>query len=74
MSKLDKILEAIENKESNVIQNSSFVGVQYDAKAVEAINLIATGLIENAKALANLTEVLKASNTTIESMVKIESK
>ena len=53
------------------ITNSTFIGVQYDAKAVEAITLIAEGLIENARALANLAEVLKASNVHIDSMVKI---
>jgi hypothetical protein len=50
-----------------------FVGVQYDAKAVESINLIAEGLIENAQGLSKLAEVLKASNVQIDAMVKLPS-
>jgi hypothetical protein len=57
--------------ECNTITNCTFNGVQFDAKAVDAISLIATGLIENAKALGSLASVLKASNINIESMLKI---
>jgi arginine/lysine/ornithine decarboxylase len=56
---------------SNTIQNCTFVGVQYDAKAVEAIRTVAEGLVENAKALGKLAEVLKASNVTVEAMLRI---
>jgi hypothetical protein len=52
--------------------NPSFVGVEYDAKAVDAINLIARGLISNAESLGKLAEVLQASNVTIEAMIKVE--
>jgi len=41
-------------------------------KAVDAISTIAEGLVENAVALGKLAEVLKASNVTIEPMIKIE--
>ena len=71
--KLDKILNAIEDKNSNIVTNSTFTGVHYDAKAVSAIETIAHGLVENAKALGKLSEVLKASNVTIESLIKIDS-
>jgi hypothetical protein len=60
-------------KKQATISNCQFTGVHYDAKAVEAINTIATGLVENAKALGKLAEVLKASNITIESLVKIDA-
>lgn len=53
------------------VQNCNFVGVQYDAKAVEAIEMIAQGLIENAKALGALAHVLKASNVEIQTLLKI---
>jgi hypothetical protein len=55
----------------NIIKDSSFVGVQYDAKACDAITKIADGLIENAKALRSLAEVLKASNVTLECLLKV---
>lgn len=53
-----------------VIQDCTFTGIHFDAKAIETISLIATGLIENAKGLSKLAEVLKASNATIECLLK----
>ena len=53
------------------IKNCTFTGVHYDEKAVDAINLIDTGLVENAKALGSLAHVLKASNVEIECMIKL---
>lgn len=50
---------------SKVIQNCTFTGVSFDAKATETISLIATGLLENARAFSKLAEVLKASNVNI---------
>jgi hypothetical protein len=61
----------IKTKPSTTVQNCSFVGVQFDAKAVDAIRTIAEGLVENAKALGALAGVLKASNVNLECMVKI---
>jgi len=55
----------------NEITNCSFVGVQYDAKAVNAIETIALGLLKNAEGLKELASVLKASNVQIETMIKI---
>jgi hypothetical protein len=56
----------------NSITGCSFVGVQFDAKAVGAVQTIAEGLVENAKALSKLAEVLKASNVTVECLLKVE--
>lgn len=72
--KQDQILEALANISKASVSNSNFIGVQYDAKAVNAIETIADGLLENAKALGKLAEVLKASNVTVESMIKIDGK
>lgn len=55
-----------------VVQNCNFVGVQYDAKAIETISLIATGLIKNAEGLSKLAEVLRASNVTVEALLYLE--
>ncbi len=55
----------------NSATGCSFVGVQYDAKAVDSIKTIADGLVENAKALGKLAEVLKASNVTIEALLRL---
>lgn len=68
------------------IEGCHLVGVQWDAKAVEAISEIARAIhagnmaalhnaiaIEtNADSLVKLSEVLRASNVHIESMIKIE--
>ena len=53
------------------VTNCTFIGVQFDAKAVEAITIIGHGLVENAKALGLLAGVLRASNVTVETMLKI---
>ncbi len=55
----------------NVVQNCTLVGVQYDAKAVSAVQTIAEGLVENAKALGSLAEVLKASNVEIDTLLRL---
>ena len=56
------------------IHNCTFVGVKFDEKAVNAIEIIATGLVENAKAVGSLAAVLKASNIQIDAMLKIPGK
>ena len=58
---------------SKVITGCNFVGVQYDAKAVSAIVWIAEGLVENAKALGSLAQVLKASNVEIAALLRIDN-
>lgn len=56
---------------SHIVQNCNFVGVQFDPSAVRAITVIAEALHENARGLAELAGVFRASNITIESMLKI---
>lgn len=56
----------------NIVQNCHFVGVQYDAKAVEAVVMVADGLREIARAYGALAEVLRASNVQIETLLKME--
>lgn len=55
------------------ISDCSFVGVQYDAKAVDAIETIAQGLVENAKALGALAQILRASNVEIQAMLRMDA-
>lgn len=69
---------AADKLSSKHIESCSFVGVQWDAKAVDAVSKIADGLAENARSqrataegLKTLAEVLKASNVSIETMMKI---
>ena len=79
MNKKDKqelaeiVKEVVENMNGANIAGCSFVGVQYDAKAVNAIEAIASGLVENAKALGALAQVLKASNVEIHTLLKIDN-
>ena len=71
--KLAEIVEAVVAKTNGKnISGCNFVGVQYDAKAVGAIETIAVGLVENAKALGALAQVLKASNVEIAAMLRID--
>ena len=58
---------------TKIISGCEFVGAKYDAKAVGAIETIAEGLVENAKALGSLASVLRHSNVTVESMLKIDN-
>lgn len=57
---------------SKTIQNCSFYGVKWDAKATDVIQTIADGLVENAKALGSLASVLKSQNVEIHAMVHVE--
>lgn len=67
------VSEVVARTNGTHIDGCSFVGVQYDAKAVNAIETIALGLVENAKALGALAQVLKASNVEVQAMLKINS-
>ncbi len=49
------------------ISNNIFTGVKWDAQALEAVNLVAKGLV-------NLTELFKSQNIHIETMLKVENK
>ena len=53
------------------ISNCRFVGVEFNKEATEAISTIASALLENSKALGQLSSVLKASNVTVETMLKV---
>ena len=61
-----------EANNGTTIQDCHFVGVEFDARAVSAIQTIADGLVENAKALSHLALLLKASNVHVDAMVRIE--
>lgn len=65
---------AAEQATTTSISNCEFVGVKFDEKACEAINTIAEGLVENAKALGQLANVLSASGVNLECMLKIDGK
>jgi hypothetical protein len=71
---IDKaVKQAVETcSKGTAITNCSMVGVKFDAKAVDAIETIADGLVENAKALGILARVLNGSNVQIDSMIRIE--
>lgn len=64
--------ESLSNVTKHEISNCSFVGVQFDAKAVDAITAIAKGLQINAQALGDLAAVLKAGNVEIETMMRVD--
>lgn len=53
------------SQSNNVIQNNTFIGVQWDANAIEAVNNVS-------KALLNMTELFKSQNIKIE-MIKINA-
>ena len=68
----ESISDAIsEAKIGNTITNCTFTGVQWDAKAIDTVQAVADGLLETAKAYHSLIGVLRASNVTIETMVKL---
>lgn len=56
---------------TNHIEACTFTGVHWDATAVQAIQTIADGLVQNAKGLTALAELLKSQNVNIEAMVKL---
>jgi hypothetical protein len=55
------------------LSNCTITGIQFDAKAVDAITTIAEGLKQNAIALGKLAEVLSASNINIEAFIRIDT-
>ena len=48
------------------VSHCNFIGVQYDAKAVDVIATIA-------QALGHLAQVLKGSNVTIDALVRVDA-
>ncbi len=67
---IDTAVESIINKiptsvPKNNISNCEIVGVKWDGKAIESVNVVA-------KALLNLTELFKSQNIKIDTMIKLE--
>ena len=56
------------------ISNCTFHAVKWDVAATNMAQTIADALKVNAEALSKLAEVLKASNVTVDSMIKVVSK
>lgn len=54
------------------ISGCTFVGVMFDEKAVDAVTTLASGLLENARALGVLARVLNGSNVKIETMIEVK--
>lgn len=72
--KLTEIVsEVVAQTNGKHIEHCNFIGVQYDARAVNAIETIATGLLENARALGALAQVLKASNVEIQALLRMDA-
>ena len=68
------VKQAVESVNAgNTITDSCFYGVKWDAEAVDAVQTIAEGFLENAKGLSKLAEVLKASNVNIEAMIRMDN-
>lgn len=73
--KLKRIIsEELADAHKSEITGCNFVGVQFDARAVDAVQTIAEGLVTNAEALKQLAYVLKASHVHIESLLRIDAK
>lgn len=58
-------------KSSN-ITGCTFIGAQYDEKAVESITEIAAGLKQNAISLGKLADLLNSSSVTVDCMIKMD--
>lgn len=74
----EKMMRRVLKDTNNItVADCEFKGVAFDKAAVDAMSIIAEGLLENARALSvnadalkQLSYVLKASNVTIETMLK----
>ena len=53
------------------LNNVQLNAVHFDGEAIEAIQTIAFGLAENAKALGELANVFKNSNVNVDHMIKV---
>jgi len=52
----------------------SFYGVKWDEKATEAVSIVATGLLENAKALHKLADLFNSQHITIDCLLKVDNR
>jgi hypothetical protein len=57
----------MKKQSKNEIFNNTFIGVQWDAKSIETVEIVA-------RALLNLTELFISQNIQIESLLKIDNK
>lgn len=55
------------------VKDSSFIGGQWDAKAVDAIQTIADSLLEQARASHALVGVFASQHIAIDCMLKIDT-
>ena len=53
-------------------EHCTFTGVEFDKSVVRTMSQIAEGLIQNARGLKALAEVLSDSNVHIETMINVE--
>ena len=51
-------------KKNTIVKECTFIGVQWDAAALETVQMVAQGLL-------NLTELFKSQNVKIESLLKV---
>jgi len=77
--KKGKSKKAVQGLTQNIIEGCNFVGVKWDEAAIDAVDTVALGLVENAKAirenalaLNKLACVLLASNVHIETMIRVD--
>jgi hypothetical protein len=61
-----------QKKTANItVKDCNFAGVTYDAKACEAIQVVAEGLRANAQGLATLAQVFTAQKVQIDCLLKL---
>ena len=66
MKKSKKVIKQIPT-----VSNCQFYGVKWDATSVAVVQTIADGLVENAKGLNKLAEVLKSQNVVVNGLLTI---
>ena len=59
-----EVTEKLKDNTQTTVQNCTFTGVEWDKNTIETVHVVAEGL-------RNITELFKAQNITIESMLKI---
>ena len=57
---------------STHVNNNQFTGVHWDAKAIQTVQTVADGLVENAKGLGVLASLFASQHINIECLLKIE--
>ena len=54
------------------VSHCEFVGVRFDATSVEAIRLVAEGLIENARGLHALATLFHSQNIHVDTLLTVQ--